>query len=111
MELNEIRKKMSRYAKLNDVTNSYVISGFLVAQLGKNYGVDGGCRITGKLLMQLVDQELADLQHRAGGGIKYLDCEEDNPLSSFYENEGYSYFGERISEKDGKKYLQYMKFF
>lgn len=105
------KKTMSRYAQLNAETNSYMVSGFLIAQFGKNYAVDEGKRISGKELMRLANKELADLQHRAGGGMEYLDCEADAKLINFYEGEGFRLFGERISEHDGKRYLQYMKFF
>ena len=105
------KKTMSRYAQLNEETKTYLLSGFLIAQFGKNYAVDGGKRISGKELMRLASKELCDLQHRAGGGIEYLDCEADAKLINFYEGEGFRLFGERISEKDGKRYLQYMKFF
>ena len=105
------RKTMERYSQLNAETDSYLVSAFLIAQFGKNYAVDNGKRITGKELMELVVNELGDIQHRAGGGIEYLDCEADAKLINFYESEGFRLFGERISEKDGKRYLQYMKFF
>ena len=104
-------KTMSRYAELDTQKNSYLVSGFLIAQFGKNYAVDDGSRISGKELMRLANKELCDLQHRAGGGIEYLDCEADAKLINFYEGEGFRLFGERISEKDGKRYLQYMRFF
>ena len=42
---------------------------------------------------------------------EYLDCEADAKLINFYEGEDFRLFGERISEKDGKRNLQYMKFF
>ena len=105
------KKTMSRYAQLNEATGTYLVSGFLIAQFGKNYAVDKGRRITGKELMRLANRELSDIQHRAGGGIEYLDCEADAKLINFYEGEGFHLFGERISEKDGKRYLQYMRFF
>lgn len=105
------KKTMSRYAQLNEVTGTYLVSGFLIAQFGKNYAVDDGTRITGKELMRLANRELSDIQHRAGGGVEYLDCEADAKLINFYEGEGFRLFGERISEKDGKRYLQYMRFF
>lgn len=104
-------KTMSRYAQRNEKTGTYLVSGFLIAQFGKNYAVEAGQRISGKELMRFVDRELRELQHRAGGGIVYLDCEPDAKLIRFYEGEGFRLFGERISEKDGKRYLQYMKFF
>lgn len=108
---NGVRKKMQRYSQLNAVTDSYTISAFLIAQFGKNYAVENGKRISGKDLMQYVYSELTDIQHRMGGGIIYLDCEADASLISFYENENFRLFGERISEKDNKRYLQYMRFF
>lgn len=108
---NRTRKAMSRYAELDVEKNTYLVSGFLIAQFGKNYAVDDGKRISGKELMRLANKELCDLQHRAGGGIEYLDCEADAKLINFYEGEGFRLFGERISQKDNKRYLQYMKFF
>lgn len=108
---NGVRRKMERYSQHNQAMDSYTISAFLIAQFGKNYAVDNGKRIRGKELMQYVYDELFEIQHRMGGGIIYLDCEADASLISFYENENFRLFGERISDKDNKRYLQYMKFF
>jgi len=104
-------KTIERYANLGESGNSYLVSGFLIAQFGKNYGFDNGRHITGAELMRLAYKELSDLQRRAGGGLVYLDCEPKTPLTEFYENLGFRRFGERNSIKDGKRYLQYMKFF
>ena len=103
-------KKMSRYAEHNEQTNSYPVSGFLIAQFGKNYAVDEGKRISGKELMALTQTELLEMQHRAGGGIEYLDCIDDKQLMAFYTAEGFQEFGMRCS-KDGITYHQFMKFF
>ena len=108
---NTTKKKMGRYARLDKEQDAYMVSGFLIAQFGKNYAVDEGKRITGSDLMRFVNAELLELQHRVGGGIEYLDCEADANLIHFYEGEGFTLFGERISEDDGKRYLQYMRFF
>lgn len=105
-----MKKRISRYAVLNEESNTFTVSGFLIAQLGKNYAVEGGNLIKGTELMHLAQNELLELQHRAGGGLVYLDCEADARLIRFYENEGFRLFGERISQNDGKRYLQYMKF-
>lgn len=104
-------RKVERYAQLHKELNSYIVSGFLIAQFGKNYGVDDGQRISGSELMRLCNKELYELQHRLGGGLEYLDCEAHAELIDFYEKkQNFRLFGERISEKDGKRYLQYMKF-
>lgn len=104
-------KKVERYAQLHKELKSYIVSGFLIAQFGKNYSVDAGNRITGSELMHLCNRELYELQHRLGGGLEYLDCEAHAELIDFYEKkQNFRLFGERISEKDGKRYLQFMKF-
>lgn len=104
-------RKVEKYAQLHKKLNSYIVSGFLIAQFGKNYGVDEGHRISGAELMSLCQKELFELQHRLGGGLEYLDCEAHAGLIDFYEKQqNFRLFGERISEKDGKRYLQYMRF-
>lgn len=104
-------RKIERYAQLHKEINSYIVSGFLIAQFGKNYGNDGGHRISRSELMRLCNKELFELQHRLGGGLEYLDCEAHAGLIDFYEKkQNFRLFGERISEKDGKRYLQYMRF-
>ena len=103
-------RNIDRYASPSP-DNTYLISAFLIAQLGKNYGVDGGMRISGDELMRLAVRELCDVQHRIGGGLIYLDCEANAKLIRFYQDQqNFRLFGERISESDGKRYLQYMKF-
>ena len=106
------RRKIDRYAQYNEQLDAYIVSAYLIAQFGKNYQIDNGHRITGDQLMQLATKELCDIQHRIGGGIKYLDCEADAKLIRFYQDEqNFHLFGERISQKDGKRYLQFLKFF
>lgn len=86
-------------------------SAFLIAQFGKNYAVDDGKRITGKQLMDVANDILMNIQHQIGGGIIYLDCEDTEKLKNFYVGENFQLFGERFSEEDNQKYLQYMRFF
>lgn len=105
-------KSVERYAQLHKDLNAYLVSAFLIAQFGKNYSIEQGKRISGDELMKLASKELCEIQHRIGGGLKYLDCEADAKLINFYQKQqNFQLFGERISEKDGKRYLQYMKFF
>ena len=86
-------------------------SAFLIAQFGKNYGVDDGKRITGRQLMDVANDVLVNIQRQIGGGIIYLDCEDIEKLKNFYVGEKFQLFGERFSEEDNQKYLQYMRFF
>lgn len=104
------KDKVKRFSALAEQNNTYTVSAFLLAQFSKNYAVDGGARITGGKLMEIVREQLADVQNKIGGTIVYLDCEAHAELIRFYEGEHFTLFGERISNADGKRYLQYLSF-
>ena len=105
-----MQRKLTRYSRLDKQTGNYMASAFLLAQFGKNYGVDDGKRISGTNLMELVRDILVDVQRRIGGGIVYLDCEDKAGLLAFYEKEGFNRFDERFSQEDDQKYIQFMGF-
>lgn len=108
---NTTRRKLSSFAKMDADTNSYTASAFLLAQIGKNYGVDNGTRIAGMELIGYANAIMADIQRRIGGGIIYLDCEDKQHLKSFYiDKNHYRVFGERYSNSDGIRYLQMIRF-
>ena len=107
---NSAKKKLLRHAHYDQDTGIYTASAFLLAQFGKNHAIDQGKRITGKEMMEYAIDILTDIQHRIGGGVVYLDAEDRTKLRAFYETEAnFKLFGERLSETDGIKYLQYMR--
>ena len=109
---NTTRRKLSAHARLDADTGSYTISAFLLAQIGKNYGVDNGKRITGSELIGYANDIVTDIQHRIGGGIIYLYCEDKPSLKNFYiDKNHYKIFGKRYSSSDGIHYLQMIRFF
>ncbi len=110
---NSTKKKLTRYGSYDPGRKMYSVSAFLLAQFGKNYGLDRDKRIDGRVLMKVAMSTLAQIRYLIGGGIVYLDCEKEKKLMRFYESEdvGYKRFGERTSEMDGKNYIQYLKFF
>lgn len=109
---NTALRKLSSHARLDTDANSFTASAFLLAQIGKNYGVEHGRRITGHELIGYANDIMADIQHRIGGGIIYLDCEDKQKLKNFYINANhYKIFGERYSNSDGIRYLQMIRFF
>ena len=108
---NTSRRKLSNHTRYEEDSDTYSTSAFLLAQFGKNYGVDAGRRITGIELMEFAMDILKDIQHRIGGGVVYLDAENRPELKEFYEKKAnYKLFGERYSEADKIKYIQYMRF-
>ena len=108
---NTVRRKLGRYSRFDKDTDSYAASAFLLAQFGKNYGVDSGKRISGAQLMQLATDVLVDIQRQIGGGIIYLDCEDKPELVSFYTDQNFKRFDDRFSSEDDQKYIQFMRFF
>ena len=105
------RRKLARYSRMDKVSGNYMASAFLLAQFGKNYGVDGGRRISGAELMQLASDVLVSIQRQIGGGIVYLDCEDKPELISFYTDQNFKRFDDRFSSEDDQKYIQFMRFF
>lgn len=109
---NTTRRKLSSHARLDADTNSFTVSAFLLAQIGKNYSIDNERRITGDKLIRYANDVMTDIQRRIGGGIIYLDCEDKQPLKTFYIDQNhYKIFGERYSVSDGIRYLQMIRFF
>jgi len=106
----KLKDKIKRFSSLDEKTNTYTVSAFLIGQFGKNYAVDNGRRLTGSDLMAFAMGQLQEAQDKVGGTIVYLDCEADAHLIRFYESQHFTLFGERISDTDGKRYLQYLTF-
>lgn len=55
------QKKLAKYSRLDKDSGNYVVSAFLLAQLGKNYAVKVDERISGKQMMRLVNDVLLDV--------------------------------------------------
>ena len=109
---NTTRRKLFAHERLDADTNSFTASAFLLAQIGKNYGIDNEKSITGDKLIRYADDIMADIQRRIGGGIIYLDYEDEQQLKTFYiDKKHYKIFGERYSVSDGIRYLQMIRFF
>lgn len=108
-----LKKKIKRYAQIDEDTNCYMVSAFLIAQFGKNYIERDGEPINGNSLMDSAMDILTAVQYDVGGGVVYLECEDKPQLLSFYQNDNncFRVFGERYSEVDQTKYIQLLRFF
>lgn len=68
--------------------------------------------LKGDTLIGYANNIMEDIQRRIGGGIIYLDCEDNQHLKNFYiDKNHYKIFGERYSNSDGIRYLQMIRFF
>ncbi len=108
---NTGKRRLARFGSFDKDTNSYLMSAFLLAQLGKNYALGNNDRISGSDLMDCVDSILTKIQFQVGGGVVYLDSLNNEHLSHFYSDVcGYRKISERVSDTNDIRYLQYLKF-
>ena len=108
---NTSRKKIERFAKLDDSTKSYDISAFLIAQFGKNTALSS--EINGNDMMNMAIGILSKIQRQVGGGIVFLECEDNDRLLDFYQNDNNRFiiYGERFSSKERITYKQLLRLF
>ena len=81
----QFKDKLQRFSSLDADTNSYTVSAYLIAQIGKNYAIENGIRISGSTIMDLANKTLLKAKKIIGGKIVYLDCDDNANLKSFYQ--------------------------
>lgn len=101
------------HARLDESAGVYDVSAYLIAQLGKNYAVNQGHTIGGNELMDQAFDVLQRVQRQIGGGVTFLECEDNPILLNIYQNDHnrFRLYGERFSERDNTKYWQLLRFF
>lgn len=109
---NTMRKRIQRHSRLDESTDSFNVSAFLIAQFGKSDTKTLEENISGNALMDFTFEVLTAVQHDIGGGLVYLECEDNEKLINFYSSEPNQFFkfGERYSEEDKVKYIQLFRF-
>ena len=107
------KKKLSRFAQLDESSGSYTVSAFLIAQFGKNYAIEQPDGWNGVRLMEKTFETLEKVQRQIGSGVVYLECEDNEHLLEFYQNQHNRFhsFNERFSDADNTKYIQLLRFF
>ena len=95
-------------AARGDAFVSSLIGGFTCS---KNDSVDGGKRITGENLLDLIYQQLEEVRSRIGGRVVFIECGQGVPkLTAFYGRNGFAKFDSRVSKVDGKTYDMMFRF-
>jgi len=102
-------KKISRVSVLNEDTNTYAASAYLIAQLGKNFALPIERRIDGNALLDFALSNILRAKYFLGGVVEFLECEDKEPLIKFYTGNGFKIFNSRIT-KDNLKLCQLLKF-
>ena len=97
------RKRIERFAKLDEDTGCYTVAAFLIAQIGKNYLAQNGDLISGVALLDLAKDELLVAKQKIGGQIVFVEMDHGNEqLAKFYADNGFVLFGSRDDVEDGK---------
>ena len=92
---NTTKKKLLRVSELDKKSNTYTMSAYLIAQLGKNYANGKNRKITGKELVELAWIVIEDAQYMLGGMVTFLEAENEEKLLSFYHSNRFSQFDTR----------------
>lgn len=97
---NTTKRKLQRISELDESSDTYTMSAYLIAQLGKNYTNGADKKIMGKELIELAWTVIEDAQYMLGGIVTFLEAENEEKLLSFYRNNRFSQFDTRQTTSD-----------
>ncbi|MCM1038853.1 MAG: GNAT family acetyltransferase, partial [Ruminococcus sp.] len=83
-------------------TDTYTMSAYLIAQIGKNFTGGAEEKITGEELLELAWNKIKEMQYLGGGMVTFLEAENEGKLLAFYKANRFSQFDTRqtISDAD-----------
>lgn len=105
-----LRKKLMGMGHQTE-QNNYEIKGYLLGQLGKNYSAIAkkANNISGKDLLSLAYEKINEAYIITGGRILFLECEDQEKLKRFYEDNGFRMLEDYESANDLRLYVKWLK--
>ena len=100
---NTVKRKLLRISELDEKSDTYTMSAYLVAQLGKNFSESEGKDITGEELLKLAWDKIKEIQYLGGGMVTFLEAENEEKLLAFYRGNRFSQFDTRQTASDTKE--------
>ena len=97
---NTVKRKLLRVSELDKKSDTYTMSAYLIAQLGKNYSENDGKMITGAELLGLAWDKIKATQYMFVGMVTFLEAENEEKLLSFYRESRFSQFDTRQTTSD-----------
>lgn len=97
---NTVKKKLLRVSEWDEKSDTYTMSAYLIAQLGKNFSNGVDKKITGEELLVLAWNKIKEIQYLGGGVVTFLEAENEEKLLSFYRNNRFSQFDTRQTTSD-----------
>ncbi len=86
-----------RVSEFDSQTQTYTMSAYLIAQLGKNYTDGRNKEITGAELLELAWNVIEDMQYMGGGMVVFLEANDEESLLSFYQDNKFRQFDTRLT--------------
>ena len=100
---NTVRKKLMRVSELDEQSQTYTMSAYLIAQLGKNFKNGAEKKITGEELLELAWDIVEKMQYMGGGMVTFLEAENSERLLSFYQANCFQIFDTRQTVTDSEE--------
>ena len=97
---NTVKKKLLRVSEWDEKSDTYTMSAYLIAQLGKNFTSGADQKITGEELLALAWNKIKEIQYLGGGVVTFLEAENEEKLISFYRDNRFSQFDTRQTASD-----------
>ena len=97
---NTMKRKLLRISELDESSDTYTMSAYLVAQLGKNFSENEGKEISGEELLKLAWDKIKEIQYLGGGMVTFLEAENEGKLLDFYKANRFSQFDTRQTASD-----------
>lgn len=104
---NSFRKRVAGFSKYNEGNRTYLTAAYLIAQLGKNFTDGTDKKISGDELLNEAWKVIQDAQYRIGGGVLFLEAEDNEHLLKFYQRNYFMPFNIRMS--DSGKLIQLIR--
>ena len=100
---NTVKKKLMRVSELDEQSQTYTMSAYLIAQLGKNFKNGAEKKITGEELLELAWDIVEKMQYMGGGMVTFLEAENNERLLSFYQANRFQTFDTRQTATDSEE--------
>ena len=100
---NTVKKKLMRVSELDEQSQTYTMSAYLIAQLGKNFKNGAEKKITGEELLELAWDIVEKMQYMGGGMVTFLEAENSERLLSFYQANRFQTFDTRQTATDSEE--------
>lgn len=100
---NTVKRKLLRISELDASSQTYTMSAYLIAQLGKNFANDRNDKISGAELLELAWTVIEEMQYMGGGTVAFLEANNDEKLIKFYNENQFSQFDTRQTVSKNKE--------